>query len=165
MKTEDFFIILLKTIGIYTLCNYVLNNYMIVYSITEQDWRCLISFIGFTLVYIAFIIYSRKIVKVFKLTKGIETDFISFGTLSSMKILQIVFIFLGAYLLIDNAPNILIESFASLIGKAQYRSLNGLVDVSYPSQPLLPAIIKVLIGFFIIQKSRWLSGLLLQEKG
>jgi len=60
MKTEDFFIILLKTIGIYTLCNYVLNNYMIVYSITEQDWRWLISFIGFTLVYRIYNLFDKN---------------------------------------------------------------------------------------------------------
>lgn len=110
MTKRDFFIVIIKLFGlysiIYSLFSAIPGN--ISFALMDIDAWSLI-WIAATLIiiigiFVLLVFKSENVVNILRLDKGFDDDRIEFGTLKSTGIATLAIFFIGGFLIIDNIP-------------------------------------------------------------
>ena len=116
MTKRDFFILILKIFGLYSIVAglFTILPSSISYLLMEFDLFFTACFIGIIAVviglFVLLIFQSGKIVDLLKLEKGFDTDRIELSSLHSKDIIKIGTFIVGGLLLLDSFPSFLSHS-------------------------------------------------------
>lgn len=164
MTKHDFFVLMLKAIGFYALCYFFLMNFPFIFSMSAENWHFIAIQFAVILVYLGIIMSASRIVKLLALEKGIETSFISFKNMNGSTLLQIGLIVVGAYLVVNNIAEILVNGLTFIADKTRNKIASG--DFSdYDTTPqLMQSIVKTILGLLVLTQARRLSNLLYSQE-
>lgn len=166
MEKRDFFIVLIKIFGLYSIIQVLFsvlpNN--IIFVITNIDFVGVVWIIATFLVviglWIILITKADKICAFLKLEKGFDEQRIDFGSLKSLDIIKIVVLIIGGFLLIENIPPLLshtLFAFKSSVPRNLGKSLlkyNRLEDyVRWVTRG-----VNVLVGYLLIVNFKGISN-------
>lgn len=122
MTKKDFFILIIKLFGLYSI---ILSLFTIFPSVVNISvvMTDLFSYYGLLSVllilatvglmaglYILLVLKSDRIVEVLKLERGFENDSIELGNLNSIEIIKIATLIFGGYLFIENLADFITET-------------------------------------------------------
>ncbi|MDB2385406.1 hypothetical protein N9V96_02925 [Polaribacter sp.] len=113
MTKRDFFILLIKIFGLYSIITVVFstlpNNILFVIQnigITEIIWLIITTLIIIGLFYLL-LKKADKVSDLLKLEKGFDQEIIDFSGLKSVDIIKFVVLIIGGFLFIENLPTFL----------------------------------------------------------
>ncbi|MEK6492607.1 hypothetical protein [Myroides odoratimimus] len=111
MSKRDLFIALVKLLGFYLFLTYFLSLLSSVYyivTIDENTFGHSLSDIGqhifLLVVFTLLMLYGDKIVSLFCLSKGYETDNIAIGSVTAVDIVRVGIFIIGGILIVSNLP-------------------------------------------------------------
>ncbi len=119
MTKRDFFILLVKIFGLYSIIKTLFSVIPSSLSFIGMNNDLFTSFwiifiiavtVGLT---VAFLFKSDKIVKLLKLERGFDEDRIDFGGLKPTDIIKLCTFIIGGFLVLDNIPNFLSHALFS----------------------------------------------------
>jgi hypothetical protein len=113
MKTRDFFILMVKLFGLYSLAIAIFTyipsslSYLVTAFMLEDYTAYLLSLL--VVAFILLLVYimikkADKIVDLLKIDRGFEIEFIDLGKMSEASIIKIALIILGTYLFVEEIP-------------------------------------------------------------
>ena len=165
MTKRDFFIIIIRLFGLYSLIlslfTFIPNSFPIAFY--DIDTISMIWIIGATLItlgiFLLLIFKSDKLVQILKLDKGFDDDKIEFGNFDQKNIIMLSSILIGGFLIIDNISGFLSQIIfffkADLIG-TEYNNLSYL-------QWTISGL-NIIIGYLLITNHKSIAKLLRTEK-
>lgn len=162
MRRDEFFIVLIKAIGLYCLINFTISN--IPFIIESFNIVNLLFNQVFPIVLYCLIIYKAPLfVKVLNLKNYIETDYISINTSKTKILIKVILIAVGVFLIISNLTEIGLDILKLIVSNTEFNGLIG-GDYRYMNQyRLINHSLKCLLGFILVTRSHWISNLLLKD--
>ncbi|RBP27033.1 hypothetical protein DFR65_11211 [Oceanihabitans sediminis] len=170
MTKRDFFRIIIKLFGLYSLIltvfNYIPSN--IGYVTYDFEPLTLLWILGATaivvLIYIFLILKTDRIIDLLKIDKGFDDERIEIGNFNSDKILKFALIIIGGFLIIDFLPNFLHYTFLAFKSQVSPKGLNYLEEIGFgkPSDYFnwTVSTINIIIGIILLTNydriSKWL---------
>ncbi len=165
MTKRDFFILLIKVFGLYsiilTLFSPLPQNISFALSFINLSsilWIILVT--GFTLWLLKTLLFNTdKVVKFLRLDKGFDDDRIEIGNLDPSTIIKLGTFIIGGFLIIDNIPNFLSHTLFSF--KAE------VVGYEYASKQYFHwavSGVNILIGLFLFIKYDFVARMFKVEK-
>ncbi len=123
MTKKDFFILIIKTFGLYSIISSLFSVLPsnISFLLTQLDIYA-IAWIGISLfivvgLFILLIFKSETIVKKLKLEKGFDTDNIDLGNLKTTDLIKFSVFIIGGLLILNNIPTFLSHSIFAFSGE------------------------------------------------
>ncbi len=170
MKTRDFFILMIKLFGLYSLVitvfTFIPNTFSYwLSSFMYEDYfmgiiAALMTAFMLVLVYVL-MKKAGKIVDFLKIEQGFEVEEINLGSLSEAGIVKIAFIILGTYLFIDELPYFIHNTLSSL-------KIESYEEYIVENQPVnfawLFSLVKVFAGLFLMFNYKVLQERLFKKK-
>ncbi|MGL4584600.1 MAG: hypothetical protein ACRCVU_16660 [Flavobacterium sp.] len=111
MSKRDMFIALVKLLGFYLFLTYFLSLLSSLYyliTVKENTFGNSLSDISqhifLLVVFTIFMLYADKIVSLFRLNKGYETDNIEVGNVTAVDIVKVGIFIIGGILIVSNLP-------------------------------------------------------------
>jgi hypothetical protein len=165
MTKRDFFIIIIRLFGLYSLIlslfTFIPNSFPIAFY--DIDIISMIWIIGATLItlgiFVLLVFKSDKVVQILKLDKGFDDDRIEFSNFNQKNIVMLSSILIGGFLIIDNISDFLSHIIfffkADLIG-TEYNNLSYL-------QWTISGV-NIIIGYLLITNHNSIAKLLRIEK-
>lgn len=163
MSKRDFFRIIIKIFGLYSL---VLS----IFSFIPQNIsNVLFSFdVTMLLMIIASVIIScglfllllfktDSIIDLLKLDQGFDDEIINFSNFNSATILKLAIVLIGGFLIIDYTPRFLLDVINVFKYKVNYSTIEG-SSVSYFHLSL--EAINIVIGFLLVANYKMLSKII-----
>ena len=160
MTKKDLFRLIIKIFGLYSLVTTLFGIVPANISLLAQESGVFIilAIIGLTILilslFVVLIFKSDFIIDKLKLDKGFDDDIIDFPKFNDINILKISLILIGAYLMIDNIPTLLIQCFKAFKSNINQGGLLGDLDqFSYDTVnyfTLVASGISVIIGYLMI---------------
>lgn len=170
MTKRDFFILLIKILGLYFLISSLFSVLPgnISYVLTNIEWIGILWLLITVVIGVglfAFLLFrSHKISDLLKLEKGFDKETIDFGGLKSVDILKMAIILMGGFLFIENIPSFLshtLFAFKSSIpqGFDQVYESNGLLKYTNPADYIRwgSSAMNLIIGFTLITNFKKIS--------
>lgn len=170
MTKKDFFILVIKLFGLYSL---ILSAFRFLPSTISSLGiggsmafsLIVMSFLIFLFVILMFWLLIKKapiIVEKLNLAKGFEDDRIELSNLESLSILKIAVILIGGMFFIDNLPNLLSECYRMFM---QIGAEKGLIKnppvyqqmyrVDYFNLAII--VMNLIIGYLLISNYKWIA--------
>lgn len=124
MTKKDFFTVLIKLFGLYSLILSVFyylpqNLSILTFEPTGINLLIVIGVVAITVAFFVFLLVKTHIiVSVLKLDKGFDNDLMDLGNLSETSIIKLALILIGGFLIIDHAPYLLQNLFLAFKDKA-----------------------------------------------
>ena len=127
MKTKDFFTLMVKLFGLYSLIISVFS--LLPQSISlvaigwESKWYILVLLTGILLTILMYYLFIRNaniIVEFLKIDRGFEKDEIDFSQFKEDAIVKVAFIILGGILLIESLPAFIGETLRAINVDSNY---------------------------------------------
>jgi len=165
MTKKDFFILLIKSIGLYSLLLGLVQNIPFIFSVQDLSWSYLTLQIGLLLAYLGIIMSAARIASFLRLNNDIETEFISFKYINGTTLFQLGIIIVGAYLFVQNIAEVLINFMYFLADKAENKIVSGNIDEFYTTHNFLQALIISVLALLLLTRSAWLAKLLHKDQG
>lgn len=175
MTKRDFFRIIIKLFGLYSLIlvvfNYKPTN--IGYMFRDFQWVALVWILGLTTfvasIYIFLILKVDRIIDLLKIDKGFDDEQIILGDFTTKKLVQFPILLIGGFLVVDHLPNFLHNSYIAFKQQVTGGRLNYVEDMQYKTsyfyREWILEGINVLIGFlFITNYQRMKNWLTRKEK-
>ncbi|MDR0196162.1 MAG: hypothetical protein LBI73_13660 [Myroides sp.] len=152
MSKKDLFVALIKLIGFYTFFTYLVSLLNTVFYTIVQDEVSLSEQkieIGYYLIFmgssLVLMLFTEKIVGVFRLNKGYERDFIALDNMKSIDVVKVGVFIIGALYLLANIPFILvwlIQRFST--------NVSGINITLYDDYSFYTAVIKMVFGYLML---------------
>ena len=171
MTKRDFFRIIIKLFGLYSLIltvfNYIPSN--IGYVTFEFEPIVLLWIFGVTaftvLIYVFLILKTDRIINLLKIDKGFDDERIEFGDFNSLSIFKFALIIIGGFLIVDYLPNFLQYTYLAFKSQVTAKGLNYLEEVAFgkPLDYFNWAItgINIVVGIVLLtnydQIAKWLT--------
>ena len=175
MKTKDFFRLMLKLFGLYSLIIALFNilpqtfGYVVSFSPEYIDWLSIVWVVavaGALLSLFFFLTFQPDwLISKLKLDKGFDEDTIPFSKLNGTAILKIGCIVVGGIIFLDNLPSFLTGCFFTFKQSVQ-QSVEGMFEtnVSMSSKVnLATSLLNLIIGYLLINNYEWISRMLLPK--
>ena len=163
MTKRDFFVILIKCLGLFVLADFMLNNFPFSVSYSQDNAYIVVVQMAIVLIYLGIIINAPKVVSALRLTRGIDIDTISIDGTSIKNFVQMALILIGTYLFLYNFIDLIINSAWFLVDKIENK-IGPNQALWHPNPIFFSSIVKSIIGFLVMSKSGWLSNLLHKDK-
>jgi hypothetical protein len=170
MTKRDFFRIIIKLFGLYSLIltvfNYIPSN--IGYVTLEFEPITLLWIFGASafvlLVYIFLILKTDKIIDLLKIDKGFDDERIEIGNFNSERIFKFALIIIGGFLIIDFLPNFLQYTYLAFKSQVSPKGLNYLEEIGFGKQSdyfnWTIATINIILGIILLTNydkiAKWL---------
>jgi len=161
MTKTDFFRILIKVFGLYSILTALLSvlpsNISFVLSYPDA-WGFVWLLLVTTIIFALFFFLIRKpdvIIRILKLDKGFDEERIQFENLNAKSIIKLSSIIIGGLLIIDNIPTFFshtLFAFKSSVGHTDSYSLN---DNIYWATSFL----KLVVGYLLVTNYEFVSRL------
>ncbi len=119
MSKRDFFKVIIKLFGIYSLMSILFNAFptYIYYLIQVTELWVITSLVLLTgvvaLIYYFLLANPTLIINLFKLDRGFDDDTIILGNLNSQKLISFALIIIGGLLIIENLPEFMYNCYYS----------------------------------------------------
>ncbi|CAM3410582.1 hypothetical protein [Aequorivita lipolytica] len=137
MTKKDFFRIIIKLFGLYSLIlavfYYIPSNISyIIYDFEPFSFLWILGILVFVfLVYIFLILKTDKIIDLLKIDKGFDDDRIVFSNFNSRTIVQLALIVIGGFLIIDYLPDFLHSCYLAFKKQVATNGLNAMEDLAF----------------------------------
>lgn len=169
MTKKDFFSLLIKIFGLYSLTVFIFsvlpsNFIFVIENIDAAGIVWIILIVAVTFLIFLFLIYNpNRIINWLKLDKGFDDDRIDFQKFNNTNILKLAAIIIGGVLLIQNVPSFLsytLFAFKSSIGN-EFNKVNfgGLKDYIHWGT----SFINILIGYLVLTNYNYISKILKEK--
>ena len=151
MTKKDFFIIIIRLFGLYTLVGVLFNivpmNITFLFELdTLPPILIGLIFILFPIgLFILLVFKAEYLVNLLKLDQGFDENRIDFGNLNGLQILKVSVFILGGLLLIDSIPLFIrnvISSFQMSLNNGKLNSFNNFYWVV--------SALKIIIGYLLV---------------
>lgn len=137
MTKRDFFRIIIKLFGLYSLIlvvfNYKPTN--IGYMFRDFQWVALVWILGLTTfvasIYIFLILKVDRIIDLLKIDKGFDDEQIILGDFTTKKLVQFAILLIGGFLIVDHLPSFLHNSYIAFKQQVTGGRLNYVEDMQY----------------------------------
>lgn len=171
MSKKDFFTLLIKGFGLYSLVLTLFQFLPSLLSYVQFDLE-ITSLIIIALplaivvaLFLFLIFKSENIISWLKLDKGFEKEDITLGELNQSQVIAIIVLILSGVLLLDNIPYLLLESFLGFKQIVQTKGIQQVIDDStmqrFNLHSWVIAFINVIIGIVLLSNvnrvSNWLT--------
>lgn len=159
MTKTDFFRILIKVFGLYSVLTALLSALPsnITFVLSYPDAVGFIWLFGVaTIVLGLFILLIRKpdvIIRLLKLDKGFDEERIQFENLNSRNIIKLSSIIIGGLLIIDNIPPFFSHTLFAFKDSVSRANNFSLQDNIYWAT----SFIKLIVGYFLVTKYEFVS--------
>lgn len=169
MTKRDFFRIIIKLFGLYSLIltvfNYIPSN---ISYVTFNFEPMLLWGFGATalviLIYIFLVLKTDRIIDLLKIDKGFDDERIELGNFNSEKIFKLALIIIGGFLIVDYLPHFLQYTYLAFKNHASPNGLNPMEEIAFgkPTDYFNWTIagMNILIGIILITNydriSKWL---------
>jgi hypothetical protein len=160
MTKRDFFKVLIKIFGLYSLV-------LTVFSIIPQnisnilfsfDFAMLLMVVASVLIsiglFVILLFKTDSIINLLKLDKGFDDELIHFGNLNNENILKLALLIIGGFLIIDHTPRFLLDAVNVFKYKINFSTIEG-SKVNYYS--LSFEALNILIGYLLITNYKSIS--------
>ncbi|WP_298139399.1 hypothetical protein [Flavobacterium sp.] len=163
MTKRDFFRILIKIFGLYSL---VLSIFTVIPQnisniLYQFDIMILLIILASTLISVGlFLILLFKtdfIIDKLKLDKGFDDSQINFGNLTNESILKLAIFIIGGFLIIDYTPSLLFDLVNAFKNKATFSTIEG-SSIDYFQ--IFVSLINIVIGYLFITNYKSISKFL-----
>ncbi|WP_298122136.1 hypothetical protein [Flavobacterium sp.] len=163
MTKRDFFRILIKIFGLYSL---VLSIFTVIPQnisniLYQFDIMILLIILASTLISVGlFLILLFKtdfIIDKLKLDKGFDDIQINFGNLTNESILKLAIFIIGGFLIIDYTPSLLFDLVNAFKNKATFSTIEG-SSIDYFQ--IFVSLINIVIGYLFITNYKSISKFL-----
>ena len=166
MTKKDFFILIIKLFGLYSIVTALLISLpqSLSFIVSNFELRTLLYFLLILIVIVALFILlifkSHHIVSFLKLEKGFDDDKIELGNLSTSEIVKIGTFVIGGFLIINHIPVFLNQTF-----NAFYSDIQSLgITPNYKWNWIVSGL-NIVIGYLLISNLNFIVRLLrLQNK-
>ncbi len=172
MTKKDFFRIIIKLFGLYSLIlvifSYIPTN--MGYILREFQWVTLVWIFGLTAfvasIYVFLIFKVDRIIDFLKIDRGFDDEQIILGDFTTKKIVKFAIILIGGFLVVGHLPSFLHHSYVAFKQQVSGGRLNYIEDVQYKasyfySQWIVEAINIVTGVIFVTNYQRmtnWISS-------
>jgi hypothetical protein len=175
MTKRDFFRIIIRLFGLYSLIltvfNYIPTNLSYV-AFQFEPIVLLWIFGASTLVVLIYILLIRKtdlIIDFLKIDKGFDDEQIVFGNFNDKKITQFVLILIGGFLIIDYLPEFLQYTYLAFKNKVSPSGLNQIEQFDFGKTidyfNWIISVINIVVGYLILTNyNRIIKWLYRKEK-
>ncbi|QCK15642.1 hypothetical protein [Mangrovivirga cuniculi] len=159
MTKRDFFILIIKIFGLYTLISTLFSSTVSAFSLIlfQSDFYSvsigLISVIIIGMFFYLLIYKASKIVDLLNLDKHFDDERIDFSSLDSELILKLSVFILGGFLIVENASVLMTEVYQAL-----REDTYGLKRDSGENVYLVLSFVNILIGYLMISNLKAISG-------
>jgi hypothetical protein len=160
MTKRDFFRVLIKIFGLYSLVLTVFSiipqNISNVLFSFELEMLLLVAasvFISIGL-FMILLFKSDSIINLLKLDKGFDDELIHFGNLNNENILKIALLIIGGFLIIDHTPRFLLDVVNVFKYKINFSTIDG-SKVNYYNLSI--EALNILIGYLFISNYKAIS--------
>lgn len=165
MTKKDFFRILIKIFGLYSLIISIFTllpnsiSYLSMsFDLLGVIW-ILIVISMICLVYVFLILNPDKFIDYLKLDKGFDDDLMNIGNLSSHKVIMLGSIIIGGFLLVESIPGFLYYTYNAFKASAG-------MDTLVPKENLrwFTSFINMIIGYLLINNYDWIAKKLIKKE-
>lgn len=170
MTKRDFFRIILKLFGLYSLIlalSYIPSNIgYVTFQVEPIVLLWITGAIAFViLAYVFLILKTDRIIDLLKIDKGFDDERIELGNFNSESILKLALIILGGFLIIDYLPNFLQYTYLTFKMKVNATGLNQLEQFNFgTSKDYLDwgiSIMNLVIGYVLLTNyariAKWIT--------
>lgn len=163
MTKRDFFRILIKIFGLYSL---ILSIFTVIPQnisnvLFQFDIMMLLVILASTIIsvgmFLVLLFKSDFIIDKLKLDKGFDDDKIIVGNLTNESILKLALIIIGGFLLIDYLPAVLFDLINAFKTKSTFTSIEG-NNVNYFD--IVTGLVNILLGYLFITNYKSISQFL-----
>jgi hypothetical protein len=161
MTKTDFFRILIKAFGLYSILTALLSvlpsNISFVLSYPDA-WGFVWLLLVTTIVFALFFFLIRKpdvIIRILKLDKGFDEERIQFENLNAKSIIKLSSIIIGGLLIIDNIPTFFSYTLFAFKSSVGHTDSYGLKDNIYWATSFL----KLVVGYLLVTNYESVSRL------
>lgn len=161
MTKKDFFILLIKLFGLYSIVTAIFVSLPRNFSFVLMDFgfKTVIYFVLILAVIIALFVLlifkSPYLVKILKLEKGFDDERLELGNLTSTEIVKIAVIIIGGFLIIDNIPVFLNQVFTAF-----YLNINSHQMSAMSNWGWIVSGLKILLGYLMITNLNFIVRIL-----
>ncbi|SFF43687.1 hypothetical protein [Sunxiuqinia elliptica] len=161
MTTKDFFILVIKLFGLYSIAVTLFvtlpqNISFMLPHLELQSTIYLILMIALVIgLFFLLIFKTPHIVRLLKLEKGFDNKQLDLGNLNTQEIVKIGIFIIGGFLIIHNLPAFISQSWSAFYTDIQSQPLNA----NYKSNWLISGL-NVVIGYFMITNLTFITRLL-----
>ena len=165
MTKRDFFILILKLFGLYSIVSVLFSVLPGSFSIIlpEFSFTSILFFIGIVIIvvgiFVLLIFKSAKIVDLLHLDKGFDEDKIDLGNLNSLSIIKIGAIVIGGLLFLNN-----ISSFINYLVYAFKAGQTGFGPENKNIFQLVISGLNILVGYLLITNYANIAKILSKEE-
>ncbi|WP_298307633.1 hypothetical protein [Flavobacterium sp.] len=168
MTKRDFFRILIKIFGLYSL---ILSIFTVIPQnisnvLFQFDIMMLLVILASTIIsvgmFLVLLFKSDFIIDKLKLDKGFDDDKIIVGNLTNESILKLAFIIIGGFLIIDYLPAVLFDLINAFKTKSTFTSIEG-NNVNYFD--IVTGLVNILLGYLFITNYKSISQFLDKKQG
>lgn len=162
MTKRDFFILLIKVVGLFLLLSNLFSILpgMVPYFAMMQGWEIMLSSIVVVLIVIAlFVLLVQKadwLVDKLNLARGFDDARIDLGNPNKKTLIQLTILFIGGYLLVDHIPAALlglINLFMTTVNQYEFNFFGQ----SNSSTQLIINLAAILVAYLLITNSHRLT--------
>lgn len=161
MTKKDFFILIIKLFGLYTIIKALFltlpqNLSLVLFNpgLLTMAYLALILAVIVAL-FILLIFKSHHIVRFLKLEKGFEDDRIELGNLTTIEIVKIATFIIGGFLIIDNIPLFINQTFNAFYSDIQSEAITPNYKLNWFINGF-----NILIGYLMITNLNFIVRLL-----
>lgn len=168
MTKRDFFRILIKIFGLYSL---ILSIFTVIPQnisnvLFQFDIMMLLVILASTIIsvgmFLVLLFKSDFIIDKLKLYKGFDDDKIIVGNLTNESILKLALIIIGGFLIIDYLPAVLFDLINAFKTKSTFTSIEG-NNVNYFD--IVIGLVNILLGYLFITNYKIISQFLDKKQG
>lgn len=168
MTKRDFFRILIKIFGLYSL---ILSIFTVIPQnisnvLFQFDIMMLLVILASTMIsigmFLVLLFKSDFIIDKLKLDKGFDDDKIILGNLTNESILKLALIIIGGFLIIDYLPAVLFDLINAFKTKSTFNSIEG-NNVNYFD--IVIGLVNILLGYLFITNYKSISQFLDKKQG
>ncbi len=161
MTKKDFFILIIKLFGLYSIITALFvtlpSNFSFVFmEIGLISIIYLVMILGILIALFIFLIFkSHHVVRILKLEKGFDNDKIELGNLSTTEIVKIAIFIIGGFLIIDNIPIFINQTFSAFYSDINSQNMTSNFNWNWIVNGL-----NILLGYLMITNINFILRLL-----
>ncbi|MGN6645753.1 MAG: hypothetical protein ACTHJT_04405 [Cytophaga sp.] len=168
MTKRDLFILIIKLFALYALITSLFGVLPMLTSTMRFEWTAfdvlyLLAYIAFfCFLFYLLTIKSDKIVDLLKLDKGFDSDFIQFGSIEKIQIIQLGLIITGGLIFISDLPELIVGIFNLFKANVQ-KDIEDTLGFMTPQNNtyLVIDFIRILMGYLILTNHEYIAKKLL----
>lgn len=165
MTKKDFFRILIKIFGLYSLVTAMFTVLPNSFSTVFYDLdaygilHVLLLLIMVVFLYTLLIKNPDKVIRLLKLEEGFDDDYIKFENLNSENIIKLGLIVIGGFLLIDNIPYFLSHTYVAFKSDVSGSEINPTENIYWAT-----SFLNIIVGYILVTYFKKLSKILNEKK-